>query len=261
MSSTPIPADVAAKLDALNRAVTALCELDVNSLPIPVRLHMLQRLETTRWPQLAVSRGDVEGGSGQAPPSALRDLTTLRIEQPQGLPVPYTQPALTDIANVTSRGAVVTEVPLEQSVAERFTVDRKLTEPKDRERREAALQKAYARYLQSLGHRVIRKAITVPGELGTLYTDLYDATTDDLIEVKSSSDRNTIRLALGQILDYARYVKPRTCTILLPSPPAGDLIDLLNSLEVQAVWLTQDHRFEHSRIGSTERLSDEDEPG
>jgi hypothetical protein len=155
----------------------------------------------------------------------------------------------------------VTEVPLEQSVAGRFAVDRKLTEPADRERREAALQQAYAEHLQSLGHCVIRNAITVPGQPGTLYTDLYDATTDDLIEVKSSSDRNTIRLALGQILDYARYVKPRTCTILLPSPPARDLIDLLNSLEVRALWLTQDRRFEYSRSGSTERPFDDDDPG
>jgi hypothetical protein len=172
MSSKTLPAEVAARLEALDTALTAIEKLDFNNLDIPVRLHMLQRLETIRWPHVAVSHDDVEGGSGQATPRAPQDQTAPRVEQRHGLLVSYTQPTLTDIANVTPQGTVVTEVPLEQSVAERFTVDRKLTEPADRERREAALQNAYAKYLQSLGHRVIRKAITVPGQLGTLYTDL-----------------------------------------------------------------------------------------
>lgn len=385
MFSVQDPAEVTAKLDALDVAMTALCELDISSLDVPVRLHLLQELETARWSQVAMCHDLIEPGSGQALLSLLEDLATLPGEERHGLPVvcqyvvllwaisgarfgrprlarysdirseltallspfavPESQPdpanpvfalnqslwweiespvgeppierydqllrgdpkvgmslplyqliaaddqfastavtavtqrvgvipqyrnayerlltelALTDIATVAPRGAVVTEVPLEQALAEGFTVERKLTEPADRERREAALQKAYERHLQSLGHRVIRKAITVLGQQGTLYTDLYDATTEDLIEVKSSSDRNTIRLALGQILDYARYVKPRTRTILLPRPPAPDLIDLLHSFAVQTVWLTEDHRFEHSRAGSAERLFGEQNPG
>ncbi len=381
MYSKGVSAELGAALDALHAATTTLCELDLDSLDIRVRLHLLQELETVRWSEVAFCHDLIEPGSGQSLLSFLNDLASLPGEERHGLPVvcqyvvllwaisrarlgrprlaryadirsdltallaPFsvaesqpdpampvftlnqslwwevespggespiecynellaanpkvgmslpiyrlikdddqftstavaavtqrvgvipqyrdayerllTELALIDIPMLAPRRAVVTEAPIEQALAESFTVERKLSEPADRARREAALQKAYERHLRTLGHRIVRKAITVSGQPGTLYTDLYDATTHNLVEVKSSADRNTIRLALGQILDYARYIKPRTCTILLPRRPAPDLIDLLHSYAVQTVWLTDDHRFEHSGAGTAGRHGDD----
>ena len=52
-----------------------------------------------------------------------------------------------------------------------------------------------------------------------------------LIEAKSSCTRNQIRLAIGQLLDYKRYLNPKQMAILLPTKPKSDLIELIKSLE------------------------------
>ena len=67
MRSIGVPAEVAARLDALNTAVTALGALDVDTLEAPVRLHLLEQMETARRRQVALSHDIIAGLANQDP--------------------------------------------------------------------------------------------------------------------------------------------------------------------------------------------------
>ena len=71
--------------------------------------------------------------------------------------------------------------------------------------------------------------------MGLLYTDAADTTAEVLCEAKGTAERMSVRLALGQVLDYGRYVKHCSLAILLPGPPAADLIELLEGHKVGCV--------------------------
>lgn len=68
MRSIPVPAEVAAKLDALNAAVADIGELNFGNLEPVVRLRALQQLETAHRLQVAVSH-DVIGGLATEDPA------------------------------------------------------------------------------------------------------------------------------------------------------------------------------------------------
>jgi hypothetical protein len=53
-------------------------------------------------------------------------------------------------------------------------------------------------------------------EGGHMYTDAFNKTTDELIEAKASAGREFVRTALGQVLDYSRYVRHSARPVLLP---------------------------------------------
>jgi 5-methylcytosine-specific restriction protein A len=80
-----------------------------------------------------------------------------------------------------------------------------------------------------------RLIIPVPGEKTRLITDTYDVTSRELFEAKPDSDRGTIRLAIGQILDYLRFLSDVKGAILLPDKPSDDLIDLIHSVGLSLV--------------------------
>jgi hypothetical protein len=82
------------------------------------------------------------------------------------------------------------------------------------------------------GHEIFRKRIVPPGEARPLFTDLFDATTGTLVEAKGTVERNAIRMAIGQLADYKRFVEdgqPRHLAVLVPSQPRRDLRELLAS--------------------------------
>lgn len=89
----------------------------------------------------------------------------------------------------------------------------------------------YRRHLLELGHTSRLKVIP-PGEGAPIYSDLWDESTDELVEAKSSVTRDQIRKAVGQLLDYGRFVHPRTLTILVPRRPRADLVAYANSLAI-----------------------------
>ncbi|MGW5300919.1 hypothetical protein ACWEQV_21990 [Rhodococcus aetherivorans] len=136
----------------------------------------------------------------------------------------------------------VTDIPPESRVSERF--DREVSDEIVAERRESALQHRYQDFLEERGHLVSRQKIEVPGEPYPLYTDLFDTTTGELIEAKSECGRVTIRQALGQILDYSRYVEHKSKAVLLPSKPSEDIIALLRSYRIAVVWESPDGKFQ-----------------
>jgi hypothetical protein len=101
------------------------------------------------------------------------------------------------------------------------------------EQREAALTKRFRKYLESHGREVKRYKVTTPN--GTLFTDTADVTAGVLYEAKGTAERVSVRLALGQVLDYGRYVKGVALAVLLPQPPAADLVELLENHNVGCV--------------------------
>jgi hypothetical protein len=106
------------------------------------------------------------------------------------------------------------------------------------ERREQRLVDAYRKHMERKGHTIVRLKI-VDGMGQTLWNDIYDKDLSALVEAKGSSDRNSIRMALGQVLDYARGASVKVRGVLVPDKPEDDLIDLLKQNDVVAIWTTR----------------------
>ena len=53
----------------------------------------------------------------------------------------------------------------------------------------------------------------------TASSDLADVTDNVLYEAKGSAERMSLRLAVGQVLDYGHYVDRSRLAVLLPSAP------------------------------------------
>ena len=67
MCSIRVPAELSAKLDALDTAVAAIGELSFDRLEAPVRLHALERLETSRRLQIALCHDVIAGLANEDP--------------------------------------------------------------------------------------------------------------------------------------------------------------------------------------------------
>ncbi|HEY3830584.1 MAG TPA: hypothetical protein VGL57_15445 [Solirubrobacteraceae bacterium] len=121
---------------------------------------------------------------------------------------------------------------------ERVRIERQFTEKAfvepnrkeyEAERREQRLVLAFQTYLEGLGHDVDRLKIVPGGEAKPLFSDLMDWTTNTLYEAKGTVERGAVRMAIGQLLDYSRFVEPPpTMAVLLPSEPRSDLRELLS---------------------------------
>jgi hypothetical protein len=138
-------------------------------------------------------------------------------------------------------GSVSTEVPVEEQWTERAFVN-PAREPYEAERREQAIVLSLRDHLRRLDHEVCRVKIVPPGEAKPLFTDLYDKTTKTLFEAKGTVERGAIRMAIGQLADYKRYVDDGAAklAILLPSKPREDLLNLLDAEGIEAVWTVKD---------------------
>lgn len=126
------------------------------------------------------------------------------------------------------------EVPVEASNIERYVAGRP-DEPIEALRREAELVKRFVAWLEGQGHRVVRHKVPLPGG-GYLFTDVFDATDEVLVEAKASAARASIRLGIGQVLDYSRFVQHKRKALLVPVVPAEDLLALLRSLDIATFW-------------------------
>jgi hypothetical protein len=123
---------------------------------------------------------------------------------------------------------------LEAHNTERYLA-RPHTETIERERREQALVQRYAEYLRRQGSEVVRYTYQVGSS--RLACDAFDVTNNVLIEAKSSTDRNSVRLAVGQLYDYRRFHDPEPALrILLPRSPGEDLVAYLAEAGVEVVY-------------------------
>lgn len=107
---------------------------------------------------------------------------------------------------------------------------------------EAQLSTRFQAYLES-HHREVKRYRIDPVGSATLYSDLADVTDYVLYEAKGSAERMSVRLALGQVLDYGRYVQESRLAILLPEAPAADLVELLEAHDVGCVVETTPNHF------------------
>ncbi|SED10740.1 hypothetical protein SAMN05216489_02533 [Streptomyces sp. 3213] len=106
-------------------------------------------------------------------------------------------------------------------------------------RREGQLTTAFKAHLVAHGHVVHRFQIPVAGERGALLTDLYDETDNVLYEAKGKANRDHVRMAIGQLLDYRHLIKNDVpaglrIAVLLPEEPTATLREVL---EVEGIGL------------------------
>jgi hypothetical protein len=94
------------------------------------------------------------------------------------------------------------QIPLEQGEVEGYDV----IPPRELRRafrREVRLVRDYAAHLMAQGDTVSRNALTPDGERNPMYTDAFNQTRNQLIEATARTCRNDIRMAIGQLADYA----------------------------------------------------------
>ena len=144
---------------------------------------------------------------------------------------------------------LVRDVPIDQHQAETYQSD-PTRAPTNAERREAKLVARYAASLAEQGVGVTRKEIRLADLSPALYTDLFDATRNELVEATSSASRTNVRLAIGQLLDHGRFVDCKSPAVLLPTDPGSDLLDLLHGLGITCIWEDKGGTFVRSESGS-----------
>jgi hypothetical protein len=155
------------------------------------------------------------------------------------------RPPATNVEDIASRRT--REVPVEQQYTERTRVSPR-GEVYEVDRREQRLVLAYQRFLEELGSSVGRFELKPEGEGKPIYCDLYDKTRAVLVEAKGKATRNDIRMAIGQLADYGRFMNPQCRrAILLPTRPRPDLERLLRSEGIDAVLRPSERAMERSR--------------
>lgn len=131
-------------------------------------------------------------------------------------------------------GPVVADVPLERHLTKQFEVSG--FESSSRERREQALVVDFGALLSHAGRSVLRHTYQLPSG-GMMACDIFDSDTGVLYEAKSDVSRTSIRMAVGQLLDYRRFEPPGTrLAVLLPKAPSPDSLVYLRSLEIGVVY-------------------------
>ncbi len=99
---------------------------------------------------------------------------------------------------------------------------------------EAQLVRAYEQWLKKKNRQ-----LCIASYKG-LRCDAYEAERANLIEAKCSAKRGHIRMAVGQLLDYAylgrSILGKANMAILLPKKPAPDLLTWLIELNIGVVW-------------------------
>ena len=101
-------------------------------------------------------------------------------------------------------------------------------------KREDALVRDYKKWLDGKG-RVVEKVL-----FGRFVCDAHEKARNNLIEAKSFNKREYIRMAVGQLLDYAFLGKKTLVTpnmaILLPKEPEKEILTWLDGLNISVIW-------------------------
>ena len=106
------------------------------------------------------------------------------------------------------------------------------------QRRESRLVHAFAAWILG-GHGKVCRGLKIPHADGStiLRADAFIPELNLLVEAKSSASREALRLAIGQLLDYARWIEPRPrLAILVPHQPADDMLELMAGLDIVCIW-------------------------
>ena len=109
-------------------------------------------------------------------------------------------------------------------------------EPYEAERREQKLVLWLAGRLEREGHDVCRLQFLPEGEAAPIFCDLYDKTTNTLYEAKGTTTRIAMRMAIGQLADYARFVDAKRRIVLMPERPRPDLVSLAEGQRIEVLY-------------------------
>ena len=126
--------------------------------------------------------------------------------------------------------ALAVEVPLEQVRTPRYTAQPASPTDALRRREEATLVRDLAAWIEVRHGDVLTRWALPTGEGGPpLLTDAFLPFHRILIEAKAGAGREYVRMALGQLLDYRRYVPAPApaLAVLLPVAPSRDMATLL----------------------------------
>jgi hypothetical protein len=141
-------------------------------------------------------------------------------------------------------------VSVEQHLTERMLIEPN-REPYEAERREQQLVREFMASLLASGHDVCRLQLQPADEPAPLFCDLFDQTTNTLIEAKGSVARPAFRMAVGQLADYARLIKPSPKKlILVPSKPRPDLLRFAAAEEIDVAWRETEGQFSIRRASA-----------
>ncbi|MFF2378391.1 hypothetical protein ACFVUW_28780 [Streptomyces xiamenensis] len=103
------------------------------------------------------------------------------------------------------------------------------------DRLENAVLTAYLAHLEAEGHHVVRHRVVTDPELAS--TDLFDATTDELVMACHRTHYRALIAAYGVISDCARlFPRPRRA-LLLTTAPSKAVKDFLSYHQIIAIWL------------------------
>lgn len=151
---------------------------------------------------------------------------------PSPATIRYVSPDPFEVVTVTAHDSAPFRVPIEVVRIESAVVENQ------REHlaqfRERHLVRMYEDWL---GRRV--DSYVIPTKVGALRTDAFDDERNLLIEAKSNVERPSLRMAVGQLWDYARQLpSDPSVAVLLPSKPDIDGMAFLESCGVRAIWQT-----------------------
>lgn len=107
-------------------------------------------------------------------------------------------------------------------------------------RAELELVHAFASWLEAV-HGYKSSGLNIPYALGAkpLRADLYVTSENLVVEAKANTSREALRTALGQLLDYRRFLHPTpSLMVLTPEEPADDMKELLAEFDVRPAWQT-----------------------
>jgi hypothetical protein len=129
-----------------------------------------------------------------------------------------------------------TQIPIEEGEVEGYETASS-GEVRRAVRRESRLVCDYASFLKARGDAVTRIKATPVQAARPIYSDRFNVTRNQLIEAKASTTRGDVRMAIGQLADYVRFVDGGAKTaVLLDAKPHPDLLDLLSTQGAAAIW-------------------------
>lgn len=130
----------------------------------------------------------------------------------------------------------IKEIAVEQMISE-STVIGGNREPYEAERREQKLVLAFRDWLELQGHEACRYQLLPDDEPAPIFCDVFDKTANTMYEAKGTVARSAIRMAIGQLADYSRFVKPvPQKALLVPEEPRPDLLSLLAEQNIAVTW-------------------------
>lgn len=144
---------------------------------------------------------------------------------------------------------VVRQIPVEAHHTEEYEVN-PAAEPRTATRTESALVARFMTFLARNGHVPVRQQIRPAGEAKSLYTDLYFPALKLLVEAKGTSTREAVRLAIGQLADYQRFLSVDHRAVLLATEPRSDLMDLLQAEDIALIWESRSGQFRGAGTGA-----------